>query len=223
MKKVLTLAAFYLVFITMSQAQFVLGGNIGFNSAKLTDEFAGDKSEATVTNVTLIPRLGYAFGDFWAGLDVGISNLKYEEEDYNSKLNLVNVSPFFRYTKKPTENFGVWIEGQAGFQFGKAEDDGEESAKYSGINAGIRPGVIFFIGDHLSFEASFGRLGFSSTTVTDPDDSDNKTTISNVGLSLNGNGIDLTSLTFLDESPTSLVGGFLFGVNYTFGGGSGDK
>ncbi len=175
MKKFLTLSAiFFFACLTMTQAQFILGGNIGFSSQKQVYDFDGDESEIKLTNLTLIPRFGFAFGDFWAGLDVGISSLKAEEEefDYEFKSSVTTVSPFIRYIKKPTENFGVWVEGQAGFSFGKSEEDGEDLAKYAGINIGLRPGVIFFINDMLSFEASFGRLGLSKTTVKDAENYD---------------------------------------------------
>jgi len=226
MKKVFTLTAVLLLgTISMLQAQFILGGNLGFTSQKYTEEDGNDKSESTLTNINLIPRLGYAFGDFWAGLDVGISSLKVDEPDFDNeyKINVTNVSPFIRYINKPTENLGVWVEGQAGFAFGKAEEDGEEVAKYSGINIGLRPGVIFYIGKHLTFEASFGRLGFNQTTVTDPDDSNYKTKTSETGFSLNNNAINLNALYFLEDFPLTVTNGFLFGVNYSFGGPAADK
>ncbi|MBK6997209.1 MAG: hypothetical protein IPH31_20680 [Lewinellaceae bacterium] len=226
MKKFLTLSAiFFFACLTMTQAQFILGGNIGFSSQKQVYDFDGDESEIKLTNLTLIPRFGFAFGDFWAGLDVGISSLKAEEEefDYEFKSSVTTVSPFIRYIKKPTENFGVWVEGQAGFSFGKSEEDGDDLAKYAGINIGLRPGVIFFINDMLSFEASFGRLGFSQTTVEDAEDSDYKVKTSEVGFSANNNGVDLAPLFYFEnEEPQFLKfnSGFMFGVNLMFGGTS---
>jgi hypothetical protein len=83
--------------------------------------------------------------------------------------------------------------------------------------------VIFYIGDKLSFEASFGRLGFSQTTVEDAEDSDYKVKTSEVGFSANNNGVDLAPLYFFDnEEPQFLKfnSGFMFGVNLMFGGTS---
>lgn len=229
MKKILFLSAMlFLGLNNLLQAQFIIGGNIGISAQKYIQEDGGDKQEAKITNVTLIPRLGYAFGNFWAGIDVGNTSVKVDQPDFGGnqtayKVNLTNVGPFFRYIKKPTENFGIWVEGQAGFTFGKSEEDNLDVAKYSGINVGLRPGVIFMIGKHLTFEASFGRLGFTQTTITDANDSNQKETSSEFGLSMNNNSFNLSSIYFLEDFPLVLSNGFLFGANWTFGGSKAEK
>ena len=219
MKNLFTLTTlFFFGLVVQTNAQFLIGGNVGFSSMKETDELAGVKEESKSTAITFIPRLGYVFGDYWAGIDVGLTSIKSEQPDFPSgttvdKLNLISISPFFRFIKKPTDNMGIWLEAQAGAAFGKDESDGRDQNKYSVIHAGIRPGVIFYIGNNLSFEASFGRLGFNQTTTTDADNSDSKTTNSNFGLSLNNNSFDIG---FIGDN-LSITSGFLFGVNWTFG------
>lgn len=211
MKKFLTvLTLLLLAFSTKVSAQFIVGGNLGFSAQKDTREFGGSKTEDKTTTITVIPRLAYSFGNNWAGLDVGITNAKYAPENEPENIaNFITVSPFFRHIQKPTENFGIWIEGQVGATFGKNKYNGEDANEIFSFGAGIRPGVIFFIGSHLSFEASFGRLGYSRTSVTDPNDSDYKDTSEEFGLSLNNNGIGI--------SPLGLISnGFLFGVNWAF-------
>jgi len=211
MKKFLTvLALFLLAFSTKVSAQFIVGGNLGFSAQTDTREFGGNKSEDKTTTITVIPRLAYSFGNNWAGLDVGITNTKYApDDDPETTSNLISVSPFFRHIQKPTENFGIWIEGQVGATFGKSQYDGEDDDELFSFGAGIRPGVIFFIGNHLSFEASFGRLGYTKTTITNANDSDYKDSSSEFGLSLNNNGIGISSLGVISN-------GFLFGVNWAF-------
>lgn len=204
MKKILTLSAiFFFAFSTMTQAQFVLGGNIGFSTDKVTDEPSGDERKSTTIN--LVPRLGYIFGNNWAGIEVGINSTTSEDAaGVEEKISLTTVAPFFRHNFVNANNMGIWLEAQAGAVFGKSEYDGDETAKYTGFGAGLRPGVIFYVGNHLSFEASFGRLGFTQLKIADPDDSDLNTTFSDFGLELNGDT-------------------FLFGVNWSFGGRGGDK
>lgn len=215
MKKIITLTTLLaLGMFTQANAQFILGGNIGFNSSKETDEVGSSKEEYKSTTITVMPRLAYGFGNNWAGLDVGIMTQSSESPRFpsgtnESKSNLINVAPFFRHIQKPTDNFGIWIEAQAGVGFGKSEVNGTETGKISAFGAGIRPGVIFFIGDHLSFEASFGRLGFNQTTFTDANDSNNKETYSDFGLNLNNNGIGISALGVINSS-------FLFGANWSF-------
>lgn len=162
-----------------------------------------------------MPRLAYASGNLWYGLDAGVTLIN-EKDDFGGtpdeyKTTIASVSPFIRYTKRPVDNFGIWIEGQAGASFGGEKDnDGNKTAEYSGFNVGARPGVIFFIGDHLSFEASFGRLGYTSFTVTNPNESREKETISQAGLMLNSNSL------ILDETALSISNAFQFGVNWLF-------
>ncbi len=225
MKKFFTLTTFFFFGLSaLVHAQFLVGGNIGFSSQKSTDETGNNKVESKFTSVTVIPRLGYVFGNNWAGLDVGLTSFKSESPDFPSgttedKLNLISINPFFRFIKKPTDNMGIWLEASAGASFGKSQRDGEDDEKYNIIQAGLRPGVIFFIGDHLSFEASFGRLGFTQTTVTDAQDSNDKIKDSNFGLSLNSNNFVLGNL----GENLILSSGFLFGVNWTFGGAVAEK
>lgn len=215
MKNLITFCTLFLFGLsTQLNAQFLVGGNIGFNTSKNTSERGSDESESKSTIISVIPRLGYVFGDNWAGLDAGVMNMKSESPGFPSgtdenTANLISITPFFRHIQKPTENFGIWIEAQAGAAFGKTQNNGEDDAKISAFGAGIRPGVIFFIGEHLSFEASFGRLGFNQTTVTDANDSDIKDTTSEFGLSLNNNGIGISPLGVISS-------GFTFGVNWMF-------
>jgi len=215
MKHLLTLTTlFVLGLFTQANAQFILGGNIGFNAQKETNEVGSDKEETKSTTITVVPRLAYVMGNNWVGLDVGITNNTTKFPGFNNntieqKTNLISVNPFFRHIQKPTENFGIWVEAQAGVGFGKAQIDGRDTENVSVFGASLRPGVIFFIGNHLSFEASFGRLGFSQTTVTDADNSDNKDITSDFGLNLNNNGIGINALGVINS-------GFLLGVNWLF-------
>lgn len=215
MKNLLTLTTlFVLGLFTQVNAQFILGGNIGFNSVKETSENGGSEIESTSSTVTVIPRLAYVMGNNWVGLDVGIQSSTDKSPDFPSgtverKSSLTTINPFFRHIQKPTENFGIWVEAQAGVGFGKSQFEGTDVEKLSTFGVGIRPGVIFFIGNHLSFEASFGRLGFSQTTIKDANDSDVKDTTTEFGLSVNNNGLGINSLNVISS-------GFLFGANWSF-------
>lgn len=217
MKKFLTLAIFLFLGISYHvQAQFQVGGALGFSKQNDLEEVGGDETEATTTDFTISPRLGYVFNDFWAGVDVSFNGTKTEEtqfpgtDHYVTKTNLTSISPFFRYTKNPIQNMGIWIEAQAGASFGKNSVEGVTQRNYNGFNAGLRPGVIFYVGNRLSFEASFGRLGYSQFTVKDDQNPRDKETISRFGFGLNNNNIGI------DISNTSIVSGFLFGVNWKF-------
>ena len=200
---------------TAVSAQFLIGGQ--FNIASFKDKEAGNGAtrEISSTLVTLIPRLAYVSGNIWYGVDAGVSlvNSKFDlgGNINETKSTIATIAPFIRYVKRPVDNFGIWIEGQAGVSFGNEKDDaGSKTAEYTGYNVGLRPGVIFFIVDHLSFEASFGSMGYSLLTVTDPENTQVKETFSQAGLTLNSNSLSL------DNTNFGIARGFLFGVNWMF-------
>jgi len=207
MKK-LILPAFFCAVSTIASAQFILGGQFTFSTSTDKDE---DDDKFTTTSVTLLPRLAYDLGNnWWVGGDVGVTLLSQKEEfggfETKSNVTLFTVSPFARRIWKPLDNMGIWLEGQAGASFGGLKEEDEKTEEYFIFSAGIRPGVIFFIGDRLSFEASFGRLGFSSISTTYPDRDDDKDTTSQFGLAINNNfGGFLFGEAFFS--------GFVFGVN----------
>lgn len=202
-----------------ANAQFLVGGNIGFSKYQDHDDQGTNETETTITSFTLIPRLGYAFGNSWAGLDAGFTSLKVEVtgfENFNSTLNLTTINPFYRYIQKPTDNFGIWIEGQAGATFGKDKIGDVVQNNYFGLNFGLRPGVIFYFGKKLSFEASFGNIGFTSLTSTSEADSNNKETVTNFGFGVN-NGSNILQL-YSGNAP-NYTPNFQFGVNWMFNSG----
>jgi hypothetical protein len=214
MKK-LTLLALFAALSTALSAQFLVGGQFNLSSIKSTSKSGTSTAEYTTNFVTLLPRFAYAQNNLWFGLDAGVNLINFNSDvagnTFKSSVSIATIAPFVRYTKRPVDYLGLWIEGQAGASFGsRKNNDGKKTVNYSGINAGFRPGVIVFIGKHLSFEASFGQLGFSSLTSTDANDSNIKTTDREIGLILNRNLIDV------DEDNLTFKSGFQFGANWQF-------
>lgn len=201
MKHILSFA-FLMAFAFSAAAQFILGGQFGLNTTQNKIHTGSTSTETNKSStLTILPRVAYGFGNTWAGLDVGFEYSHSVSPNFPGGNDITNtslfeVAPFVRFIKKPADNIGLWAEAQINAAFGGAEVNGRQTSKVAQFGAGIRPGVIFFMGDHLSFEASFGRFGFLSTRNTDPDNSDNYSTNNNFGLSLNGT--------------------FLFGVNWAF-------
>lgn len=214
MKKISLLVLFATIATTVS-AQFLLGGQFNISSVKDKSKGGSNDTEQTATIVMLMPRLAKVSGNMWYGIDAGLTlasnKYGYGNSSSKSSTTIFNVAPFLRYIKRPVENIGIWIEGQAGHSFGSSKnDDGEKTAQYTGFNVGVQPGVVFYIGNHLSFEASFGRLGYITASIADPDNSSDKTTTSQVGLILNNNAL------MLEETIAGLSNSFQFGVNWLF-------
>lgn len=218
MKHIVSIALLMTIF-TSAQAQFLLGGQFSINTSSSKFKFGDTETEgAKFTSITILPRLAYTGDDFWFGIDAGITNIKSESPNFPSgtdveKSTVFSVAPFARYIKKPVDNLGIWVEGQAGVSFGASEDNGRDDEGYFNITAGIRPGIILFIGNHLSFEASFGSLAFSSTKITDKanPDPESTETYNAFGLNVNQN-LDLGDAFF----TPAFLGNFNFGVNWMF-------
>ncbi len=214
MKK-LTLLILSLLFATVASAQFLLGTQFNFNS--ITERKGGFEEDIknTTTLVTMIPRVAYASGSLWYGLNAGVSQV-FEEHRFvgttKTKKTLATIAPFLRYTKRPLHYFGIWIEGEAGTSFGNARGNaGEKTAKYIGLQIGLRSGLVFFIDDQLSFEASFGRFGYTTLTTTGANNGFIRETVNQRGFMLN------TNANILDEDKTLGASiGFQFGANWLF-------
>lgn len=211
MKKLIFLTLFC-VNVSWVSAQFIVSGQFNFGVASEKEGDSDDRTSATL--VTVQPRLAFARGKWVFGGDVGATLLARKEEfgifERRTNTTLFTVGPFARRVWRPVDAMGVWLEGQVSATFGASEENDDKTADYFNLYAGIRPGVIFFIGRHLSFEASYGRLGFARGTVTYPT-GEEKQSSSQFGLLLNDNA---GTASLLDGSAPS--SGFLFGVNYQF-------
>jgi hypothetical protein len=221
MKRTLTILIFNFTAL-FAQAQWILGGNFSLSSSKSEYEAGINNSDISLVSISALPRLAYQVEkNQWIGLETGLVTIYSDRPNFGSgnieeRTRLFSISPFYRYIFKPSEIFGIWIEAQAGAGFGASRENGEKDDSYVTTSAGLRPGILFFINQHLSFEASFGNLGYSRITVKDAQGSNDRQTFSELGFSLNS--INNATNAILFDTPSSL-GGFQFGVNWTFGAG----
>lgn len=217
MKKLVP-AAFFCALATVVHAQLILGGQLTFGFATDKSDYKfGSEDETRTTLISVLPRLAHDVGkNLWIGGDIGITYVTTSNDAWTTykkkKTTLISVGPFVRHIWKPVDRMGVLLEGKAGINVGDSKEDQTQTDVFFGFDAGIRPGVIFFIGDHISFEALVGRLGFSSFRNTELDKSDTKVTVNQFGFTLNNN---LNGLSYLLDDKFSF-GGILFGVNYRF-------
>ncbi|HAD13797.1 MAG TPA: hypothetical protein DCF33_15325 [Saprospirales bacterium] len=221
MKSTLLVLIFNIAAVS-AQAQWILGGNFSLSSSKSEYEAGINNSNISLVSISALPRLAYQVkNNQWIGLETGLISIYSDRPNFGSnnteeRTRLFSVSPFYRYVFKPSEIFGIWIEAQAGAGFGASWNNGEKDDSYVTSSAGLRPGILFFINKHLSFEASFGNLGFSSITVKDAQGSNDRQRFSELGFSLNSVNNAVNAI--LLDAPSSL-GSFQFGVNWTFSAG----
>ncbi len=185
-------------------AQVFLSGRVGMEFSNESLQIIDEDTKATA--FTFVPRIAKISGHWMFGLDIGFEHASAEDQDPFTggtiEINTNNfiAGPFVRYVKKPNEFMGIWGEMQMGGSIGNEKYDGEKRLNLSGFYTGIRPGIIFYISKHLSFEGSFGSLSYSSNRVK-LDDS----------ISPNAKA-DKTSRGGLSINP----GSFQFAVNWTF-------
>jgi hypothetical protein len=147
-------------------AQLFLSGRLGLEFSNDALQIMDEDTKATT--FTLVPRIAKISGHWMFGLDLGIEHTSFDDQDpftgriVEIKTNNFIAGPFVRYVKKPNEFMGVWGEIQMGGSFGNEKYDGNKRINSSSFYTGIRPGIIFYISKHLSFEGSFGSLFFRS-------------------------------------------------------------
>lgn len=187
MKKLFITIAFVAAAM-FAQAQFYLGGSIGFDYYKnpTTGIYAGaDK----VMSISVLPNVGYMFSDkMGVGVEFGLS---YDKAEFTSlsdiKTTIFQFSPYFRYVFGEIRDFSFYADAKLDFGFGKYNDD---SATVIGV--GILPGVAYNLTDNVAIVGSLNifRLGFDITKHGDTDHTHfglgvNENTPLNVGLVYN--------------------------------------
>lgn len=163
------------LFAVTANAQWYLGGSVGVASVK-----NGNADAETVYK--FVPDFGYTINDDWAigvavGYQKGACSLLKGSFGQDTETEVLQVSPYARYTFVKSKLVNVFIDGGVGLASYK--DLGTE------FQLGLKPGVAVNLNDKLSFVAHFGFVGFD-TFSPKPDNIDNST---NIGVDLDGNNI----------------------------------
>lgn len=141
-----------------AQGNFIVEGNIGFNSTN-------DKASDTKTSsFNLSPKVGYFFTDDLAiGVQLDLGSSKEDDGFGELKTNSFGAALFARYYfLELGERFKTYGEFGLGFASAKAEMGGME-AKASGFGAGLGFGINYFVTE--KFAINFGLsdvLSYSS-------------------------------------------------------------
>lgn len=186
MKKLLLslIAVSALAFTTQAQTEkgnFMLGGNVGFNTSK------NDGAPKTDINFNVVPSIGYFItNNFAVGTGVGYQfDKSYNTTTVNgvttgnsTKVSAFVVSPFARYYKGINEQFKFFGQLSVPMSFGntKAGDaNGDNFVKVSkdnNVGVALSPGFAFFPSKKFGIE--FSVKGISYNDQTNKDANDNK-------------------------------------------------
>ena len=181
MKKVL-LTIVAIAMATTMNAQWYVGGSVGFASVKV----GGGNSE---TVYKILPEVGYALNKNWSfGVALGYQKGAYVAGTSFTQVVMANqggalntaevfsVSPYARYTFLKGKLVDIFCD--AGLDFASIKDGGTL------FGFGARPGLAVKATEKLSFVTHVGFLGFNSFSPKGGGDSS-----SEFGLDLSGTNI----------------------------------
>ncbi|WP_294822420.1 outer membrane beta-barrel protein [uncultured Flavobacterium sp.] len=167
-----------------SKGDVFVSGSLGYSSQKT--------GEAKATRFGVVPRVGYFVSEKIAiGAQLGYSSVA---EDYfngldwsESKTSSFIAGAFARYYCTPGKTFSFFGQLHANYVTSKTEPSSGEEYKRNGFEAGLAPGISYFVSDHFALETTFGLLGYG-TSKPDADGAESTDTFN-----LN---LDLTAVTF---------------------------
>lgn len=131
-----------------------VSGMVGFNSV-------AHSNDSKEKNFNVSPRFGYFLNDFVAvGGQLGYAWNQQKEASGQKVLNnsTITAAAFGRYYLLPGSLFSVF--GELGLGFGSTRNIDRNWT--NGINAGISPGLTYFVGHNFAFEATFGVLSYNT-------------------------------------------------------------
>ena len=203
MKKLFITIAFVAAAM-FAQAQFYVGGGLGFGtkSGSRTVEVTGSPSETTdlpkTMNFKIAPELGFMFTEnMGIGLQVSYDYLKETnktvdmttgspiETTTTEKNGKLGFKPYFRYVFAEVDNFKFYADAFVYYRTGKptttTETTGQPTVTSDGnktvnLDFGIQPGMAYMLTDNISMNCKINLLtiAYKTTKVT------NETTVGSV-------------------------------------------
>jgi len=158
------------VFATNVNAQWFLGGGIGFNlnveKRKYSSETYNHTNNQTYVGFALAPKLGYCFNNKIA---LGLNCYAGTNFTVNRAYTITwGINPVIRYTPFTYKNFSLILEGGpavgGAYDFWKIENGKAKNiAKTLAIGFNITPILSFKITEHLQLEAEvhFLNIGYN--------------------------------------------------------------
>ena len=143
MKKILmTLAA--IAMATTMNAQFYVGGGVGYSHSKVGDVKADQ--------FKILPEFGYNLDDqISLGVSVGYTHSKSDD----IKTDGFEIAPYLRYTFVKWNMVNAFIDLGIDYAYTKADE-----VKVNAIGAGVFPGLAVNLNDKISFVTKIGALSY---------------------------------------------------------------
>lgn len=217
MKKIIAAVGVAMCSLT-ANAQFWVGGNVGFSRFENSSELETESESAESKPVRLYfgPKIGYSFNDKWAvalslSYSHGTNENKASSSDYISKSNqhYFDITPFVRYSFAKSGIVSFHVDGGMTFGYSKSkweskynsDMDYERRNPYSDretnmFNVGLRPGMQIDLSDHVALELNLGFFGYSWHRTEALDEyydieRNHRSTMTGSDFGLTGNGGDV--------------------------------
>jgi hypothetical protein len=152
MKKLFVAVAILTASVTVSKAQFYVGGGLGFWFDSDWEEFSFNIS----------PEAGYSFNKHWtAGLEVGFDYRNFNSYHHyplrdNENEYYYHITPYARFNYFSTEKIKLFVDGVLGFSI--VGDD--YAGDLFGCQVVLRPGIAVDLTKHFSLVGTFGIFGY---------------------------------------------------------------
>jgi len=173
MKKQFYLLAAGLFTVCIANAQVqkgdvLLGGNLTFNTSKAPNSYTSKSNY-----IAVLPSIGKAVKDnLVVGLNLGYSHSHIEygtSPVTNTNTDVYSLGAFVRRYKELGSKFYLFMEGDlaGNYQRSKIYADGTPSSsvpaqKTWGINAGLYPGIAYFLSRHVQLETGLQNFVYAN-------------------------------------------------------------
>ena len=204
MKKVFLLIMVAVLGMATANAQWYLGGSLGFRSNTYDPDVDGAK-KGKVTAFSIVPEIGYSLTDkVDLGISIGFTSTKFKDTNVDFmflgeqvELDGVKeftitgweVAPYIRYNLVQFGNFSLLgkasIDIEGGKMKNKIEGGDDEELKYTAFGFNIKPVLKYTLSEKFDLLAdlNFLSLGFNQTNVKDG------ATVTDFGLNVDSNDV----------------------------------
>lgn len=193
MKKFFFALALLVMTAGAAQAQWYVGGGIGFNTNASKDGNGHEISNRT--QFTFTPRVGYIINDNWlAGVKLSLTTGNYGTWG-NTKGTSFAIAPYARYTFARLGRFGFAAE--ASLEFSTFATADKPKVTGFGFGLGIEPVVTFDVNEHWGLETGIDLFNFGYQYASMKVGDTVAETSNSFGIGVDGDGIfSLGGLTF---------------------------
>ena len=197
----LTVLSLLLLMVGTTQAQqrWWLGGYVNVTNNKSSSDIYTEighepllKTDNTVTNVNIVPIIGYDLNDKWAvALKVGYNHTKFHidskpsssaSQSAEESRGGLTISPMVRWTFAEWQKIRFHVDGLAEYRHMSNKRDGytiDYNDKANVFSFGFVPGVSYPLTSRLYVTASLGSLLYSTgDDISNPEVSTNKLSLS---------------------------------------------